>query len=173
MFQFHQATGSRSYAVHLQNLVSQNLSVIQRNTVMDVSSFLSIYFDFRLMHCWIILRWSHSLRYNVIYNSVLAYGIKLFVPFPLHDVFASFMWFLFKYFMDSCRPIELKSCMSFCAHCTLVPGPRRTCKLASCMSIISGETRTIIKSPLLWKYSRSATSAGKWLLHQSTRCNCK
>ena len=138
MVQFHQATGSRSYAVHLQNLVSQNLSVIQRNTVMDVSSFLSIYFDFRLMHCWIILRWSHSLRYNVIYNSVLAYGIKLFVPFPLHDVFASFMWFLFNYFMDSCRPIELKSCMSFCAHCTLVPGPRRTCKLASCMSIISG-----------------------------------
>jgi hypothetical protein len=59
MVQFHQATGSRSYAMHLQNLVSQNMSVIQRSTLMDVSCLLSIYFDFCLMHRWIILDHIH------------------------------------------------------------------------------------------------------------------
>jgi hypothetical protein len=161
MDQFHQAIGLRSYAVHPQNLVSQNLSIIQRNTVMDVSSFLSIYFDFCLMHCWTILHWSHSLGYNVIYNSMLAYGIKFFVPFPLHEVFASFMWFLFNYFMDSCMPIELKSCMCFCAHCTLVPGPCRTCNLASCMSIILGRLAYNNKEPTPLKIFKECHFSGK------------
>ena len=40
--QFHQTTGSRSYEVHLQNLVSQDLSFIGWNTVMDVSNLMSI-----------------------------------------------------------------------------------------------------------------------------------
>ena len=47
--QFHQTTGSRSYEVHLQNLVSQDLFVIRRNTVLDVSSLMSILFDIRSM----------------------------------------------------------------------------------------------------------------------------
>ena len=55
MVKYQQKTGSRSYAVHLQNLVSQEQPVVEQNTRMGVASLVATWVVFCSMHVLDIL----------------------------------------------------------------------------------------------------------------------
>ena len=50
MVKYQQKIGSRSYAVHLQNLVSQEQPIVEQNTAMGVASLVATWVVFRSMH---------------------------------------------------------------------------------------------------------------------------